>query len=130
MIITKTSGRLEWAKGNGRGEIILPFGNGSFRLNLANYDIIELREDAIIWDGEITYFFKFVPRKKEEHLHMKTDKHSYGKIVLAPLGEGGSSLEYNLKDYDISLLDFEDNGNLIFKFTPKEDKNDHETAED
>ena len=126
MIITKTSGRLEWAKGNGRGEIILPFGNGSFRLNLANYDIIELKEDAIIWDGEITYYFKFVPRKKEEHLHMKLDKCSYGKIVLAPLGEGGSSLEYKLEDYDISLLDFEDNGDLIFKFTPKKGENDHE----
>ena len=126
MIITKTSGRSEWAKGNGRGEIILPFGNGSFRLNLANYDIIELREDAIIWDGDITYFFKFVPRKKEEHLHMKTDKRSCGQIVLAQLGKGGSGLEYNLEDYDISLLDFEDNGNLIFKFTPKKDENNHE----
>ena len=127
MIITKTSGRLEWAKGNGRGEIILLFGNGSFRLNLANYDIIELKEDAIIWDGEILYYFKFVPRKKEEHLHMKdADKRSYGKIVLAPFAEGGSNLEYNLEDYDIALFDFEDHGNLIFKFTPKEDKNDHE----
>ena len=125
MIITKTSGRSEWAKGNGRGEIILPFGNGSFQLNLANYDIIELREDSIVWGGEILYYFKFVPRKKEEHLHMKLDNHSHGKIVLAPLVEGGSNLEYNLEDYDIALFDFEDNGNLIFKFTPKEDKNDH-----
>ena len=56
---------------------------------------------------------------------MKLDKHSYGKIVLAPLEEGGSNLEYNLEDYDIALFDCEDNGNLIFKFTPKEDKNDH-----
>ena len=127
MIITKTSGRLEWAKGNGRGEIILPFGNGSFRLNLANYDIIELREDAIIWDDEILYYFKFVPRKKEEHLHVKdVDKRSYGKIILTPFAEGGFSLEYNIEDYDIRLLDFEDNGNLIFKFTPKKDENDHE----
>ena len=127
MIITKTSGRTEWAKGNGCGEIILPFGNGSFQLNLANYDIIELREDSIVWGGDTIYFFKFVPRKREEHLHMKdADKRSYGKIVLAPLEEGGSNLEYNLEDYDISLFDFEDNGNLIFKFTPKEDKNDHE----
>ena len=126
MIITKTSGRSEWAKGNGRGEIILPFGNGSFRLNLANYDIIELREDAIIWDGEILYYFKFVPRKKEEHLHMKTDKLSYGKIILAPFAESGSNLEYNLEDYDIALFDFEDNGNLIFKFTPKKEENNHE----
>lgn len=126
MIITKTSGRLEWAKGNGRGEIILPFGNGSFRLNLANYDIIELREDAIIWDGEILYYFKFVPRKKEDNLQpMKPDKCSYGKIVLAPIGEGGFNLEYNLKDYDIALLDCEDSGNLIFKFTRRKDK-DHE----
>ena len=59
---------------------------------------------------------------------MKTDKRSYGKIVLAPISEGGSSLEYNLEDYNIALFDFEDNGNLIFKFTPQEDKNDHETA--
>lgn len=125
MIITKTSGRSEWAKGNGHGEIILPFGNGSFQLNLANYDIVELREDSIVWGGDIIYFFKFVPRKKEEHLHMKLDKHLYGKIVLAPLEEGGSNLEYNLEDYDIALFDFEDNGNLIFKFTPKEDKNNH-----
>lgn len=125
MIITKTSGRLEWAKGNGRGEIILPFGNGSFRLNLANYDIIELREDAIIWGGEILYYFKFVPRKKEEHLHMKTDKRSYGKIVLTPIVEGGFNLEYNLEDYDIALFDCEDNGNLIFQFTRRKD-DDHE----
>lgn len=125
MIITKTSGRLEWAKGNGRGKIILPFGNGSFRLNLANYDIIELREDAIIWDGEIAYFFKFVPRKKEVHLQpMKPDKRSYGKIVLAPIGTSRFNLEYNLEDYDIALLDFEDHGNLIFQFTPKEEEND------
>lgn len=124
MIITKTSGRPEWAKGNGRGEIILPFGNGSLRLNLANYDIIELREDAIIWDVEITYFFKFVPRKKEVSLQpMKPDKRSYGKIVLAPIGEGGFNLEYNLEDYDIALLDFEDNGNLIFQFTRRKDRN-------
>lgn len=126
MLITKTSGRPEWAKGNGCGEIILPFGNGSFRLNLANYDIIELMEDAIIWDGEILYYFKFVPRKKEVHLQpMKPDKCSYGKIVLTPIGEGGFNLEYNLEDYDIALLDFEDNGNLIFKFTRRKDK-DHE----
>lgn len=125
MIITKTSGRPEWAKGNGRGEIILPFGNGSFRLNLANYDIIELREDSIVWGGDIIYFFKFVPRKKEEHLHMKLDKHSYGKIVLASFEEGGFNLEYNLEDYDIALFDFEDNGNLIFQFTRRKD-GDHE----
>lgn len=126
MIITKTSGRPEWAKGNGRGEIILPFGNGSFRLNLANYDIIELRENIIIWDGEITYYFKFVPRKKEVILQpMKPDKRSYGKIVLAPIEEGGFNLEYNLEDYDITLLDFEDNGNLIFQFTLRKD-GDHE----
>lgn len=126
MIITKTSGRLEWAKGNGRGEIILPFGNGSFRLNLANYDIVELREDAIIWDGEITYFFKFVPRKKEVSLQpMKPDKRSYGKIVLTSIGEGDFNLEYNLEDYDIALLDFEDSGNLIFQFTRRKDR-DHE----
>ena len=126
MIITKTSGRPEWAKGNGRGEIILPFGNGSFRLNLANYDIIELRENIIIWDGEITYYFKFVPRKKEVILQpMKPDKRSYGKIVLAPIEEGGFNLEYNLEDYDIALLDSEDNGNLIFQFTLRKDR-DHE----
>lgn len=124
MIITKTSGRPEWAKGNGRGEIILPFGNGSLRLNLANYNIIELREDAIIWDVEITYFFKFVPRKKEDNLQpMKPDKRSYGKIVLAPIGEGSFNLEYNLEDYDIALLDFEDSGNLIFQFTRRKDGN-------
>ena len=124
MIITKTSGRPEWAKGNGRGEIILPFGNGSFRLNLANYDIIELRENIILWDGEITYYFKFVPRKKEIILQpMKPDKRSYGKIVLTPIGEGGFNLEYNLEDYDIALLDSEDNGNLIFQFTLRKDGN-------
>ena len=47
------------------------------------------------------------------------DKHSYGKIVLAPFAEGSSNLEYNLEDYDIALFDFEDNGDLIFKFTQK-----------
>ena len=126
MIITKTSGRLEWAKGNGRGEIILPFGNGSFRLNLANYDIIELREDSIIWGGEITYYLKFMPRKKENNLKpMKPDKRSYGKITLIPIREDGFSLEYNLEDYDIALLDSEDNGNLIFQFTRRKE-NDHE----
>ena len=126
MIITKTSGRLEWAKGNGRGEIILPFGNGSFRLNLANYDIIELREDSIIWGGEILYYFKFVPREKEDNLQpTKPDKHSYGKITLIPIREDGFSLEYNLEDYDIALFDFEDNGNLIFQFTRRKE-DDHE----
>lgn len=54
------------------------------------------------------------------------DKRSYGKIILTPFAEGGFSLEYNIEDYDIRLLDFEDNGNLIFKFTPKKDENDHE----
>lgn len=50
---------------------------------------------------------------------MKRNNRSYGKIILAPLGKEGFSLEYNLKDYNIALIDFEDNGNLIFKFTPK-----------
>lgn len=126
MIITKTSGMLEWAKGNGRGEIILPFGNGSFRLNLANYDIIELREDSIIWGGEITYYLKFMPREKEDNLQpTKPDKRSYGKITLIPIREDDFSLEYNLEDYDIALLDSEDNGNLIFQFTRRKE-DDHE----
>ena len=126
MIITKTSGMLEWAKGNGRGEIILPFGNGSFRLNLANYDIIELREDSIICGGGITYYLKFMPREKEDNLQpTKPDKRSYGKITLIPIREDDFSLEYNLEDYDIALLDSEDNGNLIFQFTRRKE-DDHE----
>ena len=120
--MTRTSGRREVAKGSGYGKLILPFGNGSFQCNLENYDIVWL--DYTVEDP--VYTFKFVPRQKEEQrlLHMKTEKRSYGKIIFPPVWKGDPNLEYNLEDYDIALIDVEDNGNLAFEFTPKQRKED------